>query len=144
MCAMRLFDHRHHRGTVLIYAAIALVVFCAFVSFAVDFGRVQLAKTELRRNADGAARAAVANLGSGVTAAQDAAINVASLKPNDGGTLTVNRTGGIGFGTLDTSSGTFTVLTGASQANANAVRVWARRTTTNGNPVQLTFARVLG
>jgi Flp pilus assembly protein TadG len=140
---MRPFSQRQ-AGTVLVYAAIALVLFCAFVSLAVDFGHVQLAKTELRRNADAAARAAVAKLGSGVTAAQDAAISIASLNSVDGGTLTLNRTSDIDFGSWDTSSGTFTVLTGASQSSANAVRVWARRTTANGNPLQLTFARVLG
>jgi hypothetical protein len=135
---------RHRRGTVLVYAAVALVLFCAFVSLAVDFGRVQLTKTELRRNADSAARAAVAKLGSGVTAAQDAAVSIASLNAIDGGTLSLNRTNDIEFGTWNVSTGTFAVLTGASQANANAVRVWARRTTANGNPVQLTFARALG
>jgi hypothetical protein len=134
----------HRRGTILIYGAISLVLFCAFVSLAVDFGRVQLAKTELRRNADAAARAAVANLGSGVTAAQDAAINVASLNPVDGGTITLDRTNDIEFINWDTSTGSFTILTGAAQSSANAVRVWSRRTTANGNPLQLTFARVLG
>jgi Flp pilus assembly protein TadG len=132
------------RGTVLVYACIALVLFCACVSFAVDFGRVQLAKTEMRRNADAAARAAVAKLSNGVTAAQDAAINVASLNKIDGVALTLDRTGDIDFGTWDTSNKTFTPLTGSSQSSANAVRVWARRTTATGNPVQLNFARALG
>ena len=44
------------KGTMLICAAICLTVLVGFASFGIDLGRVQVAKTELRRAADAAAR----------------------------------------------------------------------------------------
>ncbi len=43
-------------GMAFIYIIVALVAMLGFCSFAVDLGRVQTAKTELRRAADAAAR----------------------------------------------------------------------------------------
>jgi hypothetical protein len=48
------------------------------------------------------------------------------------------------FGTWDSAANTFTVLSGAARANANAIRVTAKRTAGAGTAVPLTFARVLG
>src|ERR1700685_4622176 len=50
------------RGTAMIYIMVTLVAMLGFCSFAVDLGRVQTAKTEIRRGADGAARVAAAYL----------------------------------------------------------------------------------
>ena len=47
---------RGSRGTVMVWAIVSMVALMAFVSLAVDMGRVQLAKTELQRAADAAAR----------------------------------------------------------------------------------------
>ncbi len=48
-----------HRGSVIVYATLGMVVMVAFVSLAVDFGRVQVARTELQRAADSTARGAL-------------------------------------------------------------------------------------
>src|SRR4051794_10639177 len=40
------------RGAMLIYATVAMVVFAGLCVLAVDWGRVQVAKTELQRTAD--------------------------------------------------------------------------------------------
>jgi Flp pilus assembly protein TadG len=44
------------RGAILIYTAITMVAFCGITSFAVDYGQVQLVKTQLQRMADSTAR----------------------------------------------------------------------------------------
>ena len=44
------------RGVAIIYIIVVLIVMLGFCSFAVDLGRVQTAKTELRRAADAAAQ----------------------------------------------------------------------------------------
>ena len=48
------------------------------------------------------------------------------------------------FGAWNDSTKTFTVLTGAAQSGADAVRVTARRTAAGGNAVPLLLARVVG
>ncbi|HEX4125911.1 MAG TPA: Tad domain-containing protein [Tepidisphaeraceae bacterium] len=47
---------RPRRGAVLIYAALMMTAFCGICSLAVDYGRVQMVKTELQRMADATAR----------------------------------------------------------------------------------------
>lgn len=121
-----------------------LVVFCAFISLAVDYGRVQLVKTELRSAADAAARAAAGSLSSGTTAAQNAAVQIAGLNTADGRSVALNTATDVEFGMWDTSARTFTVLTGPAASAADAVRITARRTAANGNPVNLTLAPFIG
>ncbi len=125
----------------MIVGVTSMVVMIGFCSFAVDFGRCQMVKTELRRGADAAARAAVANLASGTTATQNAAYNMAILNKADGSTITISKTNDVQFLNW-VSKSNFTVV--ASAAQANAVRVYCRRTVTTGNPVNLMFASLLG
>jgi Flp pilus assembly protein TadG len=132
------------RGGILIYVMVLWVLLCGFVSLGVDWGRVQLTKTQLQRAADAAARAAVAELSNGVTATQDAAVNFGSYNSADGTAVAIDRNNDVEFGTWDTGSRTFTVLSGAARGNANAVRVTARRTTASGNPLRLTFGAMVG
>src|SRR5688572_27395339 len=123
--------HRTHssRGISIVYMSVVIVVICCFVSIGVDYGRVQLAKTELQRNADASARAAVQALRSGVTAAQMAATSVAGSNHVDGIEVALDPNQDIEFGTWDTTARSFAVLSGAARSTANAVRVTARRTT---------------
>jgi Flp pilus assembly protein TadG len=44
------------RGAVIVYTAIIMVAFCGICSLAVDYGHVQMAKSELQRMADATAR----------------------------------------------------------------------------------------
>src|SRR5438045_5092663 len=98
-------------GIGLIWAMVVMVALCAIASFTVDYGRVQLAKTELLRAADAAARAAVASIGKGVTAAQNAAISTAVLNNCDGTPVTLLASD-VELGIFDTSNGQFTALSG--------------------------------
>src|SRR5438105_2930157 len=43
------------RGSVVVYGILTMVVFLGFCSLAVDYGRAQMVKTELRRTADATA-----------------------------------------------------------------------------------------
>jgi len=140
---MNLRNRKLRAGVSLIWVTCFFIMMIAFASFAVDYGRVQLAKTELLRGADAAARAACGSLSSGVSAAQTAASQTAAMNKADGTAISVT-TNDIDFGTYNTATGDFTKLTGAAAANANAVRVYGRRTVAHGDPVQLNFAKLIG
>lgn len=108
-------------------------------SLAVDWGRLQLAKTELSTAVDAAGRAAVAYLPSDTAGARTAAISLAAQHTVDGTPL-VLQSGDIVFGkwnattqTLDTSSPT-----------PDAVRIIARRTTSRGTAIGAVLARAGG
>src|SRR3954451_16303262 len=73
---------RRPRGTVLIYVMVSMVVLFGFVSLAVDYGRVQLAKSELQQAADSAARFAATGINDGT--AVDKAIAAANANSADG------------------------------------------------------------
>jgi hypothetical protein len=45
-----------YRGAVIVYTAICMLAFCGITSFAVDYGHVQMVKSELQRMADATAR----------------------------------------------------------------------------------------
>jgi Flp pilus assembly protein TadG len=129
----------HRRGAVYVYVLITMTAMFALLGLAVDLTRAETAKSELHRVADAAARAAVANLPSGTSAAQTAAQNVAALNSVDGGGITIN-TSDILVGNWNSSTGIFT----SGGTPNNAVQVTARRTTANGNPLGLFFSQVIG
>lgn len=128
----------------MIYVTIGMVAFAGFVSLAVDVAHVRIVKNQLQGAADAAARAACLNLPNGVTAAQNAAVSIGSKNYADGSPVSLNASTDILFGIWDPRARTFTQLTGAARANANAVRVTPSRSSAIGNPVSLMFATVLG
>jgi Flp pilus assembly protein TadG len=128
------------RGIAFAYTVVTMTVLMSFLGLAVDLARTQAAKTELHRLADAAARAAVAALPSGTTAAQNAAIAIAAENPVDGGYITLSTTTDIQVGYWNTSNDTFT----SGGTPTNAVRVYARRTTANSNPIPLLFGKLIG
>lgn len=131
------------RGSVVSYVCIAAIVMIGFVSLGVDLGRVQLAKTELQQAADSAARYGIAGLRTSVLTAQSRAIDAANDNTCDG-TPVVITNADIDFGLWDSSTQTFTALTGAERQSATAVRITARRTATRGNPITTPIASVIG
>ena len=58
----------------VVYVALLMTMLIGFASLGVDWAEVQLAKTQLLAASDAASRAAAANIGNGVTAAQNAAV----------------------------------------------------------------------
>jgi Flp pilus assembly protein TadG len=132
------------RGSALVYLTVSMVALVAFVSLAVDVGRVQMVRGELQLAADAAARYGAAGLETGVSAAEQNAVNAARDNKADGTAVVLDPNTDVEFGTWNESTKTFTALTGAAQSGANAVRVTARRTADSGNAVPLFFARVIG
>jgi Flp pilus assembly protein TadG len=111
----------------------------AFASLAVDYGRVQAARSELQTMADAAARHAIARLAAtdNPDVAIAAAQTVAGENRVDGAFRTL-ATHQIEFVSWNSSSRTFSVLTGNNRRNANAVRISTSVT------VPMTWARFIG
>ena len=139
-------NHRvgNARGMSIVYIAILMAVLCAMLSLAVDLGRVQVAKGQLRAAADAAARAGAAGLETGVTSAQDNAINAAAENVVDGTACNLDRNHDVDFGTWDSATKTFNPLTGANRAAANAIRINAERSQARGSAIPLLFAKLVG
>jgi Flp pilus assembly protein TadG len=133
--------NRRWRGVAMIYTVFAIIIMLGFCSFSVDLGRVQTVKTQLRRAADAAARAAAANLTGGTTATKTAASATAALNIADGKPVTIVTSTDVQFLNW-TSKSNFTVL--PSSTGANAVRVYCRRTKALGTAVPLLFGAVIG
>lgn len=123
---------RHkRRGTVVILAAILLVVMVSLVAFAVDLGFITLARTELQGAADAAALAGVAKLplGSGTASIEAETYVNRNIAANT--TPVINTTAG----QWDTRSNTF--RSGRSPFDALQVQI-------NSSNQGLFFGRVLG
>lgn len=124
----------------MVYALAILGTLFGVSSLAIDFGRVQVARTEARNAATAAARYGAMMLPNGSNAAIAGAINSARENKIDGQPLELNAAQDVEVGYWDTNTRTFT----KNVANPNAVRVIARRTTKRGNPVPTIFARAIG
>jgi Flp pilus assembly protein TadG len=136
--------HSRHRGMSMLYIVVALVAMLGFCSFAVDLGRVETAKTELRRAADAAARAGAANIPMGSSAVQNAAIAMAAANKCDGASVVISASN-VEVGIWNKSSGTFSTSGNADNITTfNAVQISALRTKANGNPIPLLFGQILG
>jgi Flp pilus assembly protein TadG len=120
-----------------------MVVLLAVGTVAVDWGHVQLAKTQLMGAADASARAGVGGLAQSPADAVDAAKWAASQNRVDGTALELKNSD-IDLGLWDEKTLTFTKLVGSDQFQANAVRVVARRDAHRKSAVPLTFASIFG
>lgn len=130
-------------GNALIATVITVPALLGLVSLGVDYGRIQLIKTELQHAADAAARYAATGISSGPSVARSRAKSAAGENTVGGAAMSLSDSD-IELGTWDPAARTFTKLTGAAESNANAVRIIAARTAARGNAVPLTFARALG
>src|SRR5262245_32780487 len=130
-------QHRR-RGISLVYMIIIMVALTAFCSLGVDLGRVQLAKTELRRAADTVARAAAAGLPNGTDDARTYANQYAAKNLVDGQPLRLDPAEDIEFRHWDLKAGTFT--TGSN----NAVHITARRLQKRGTAIPTVFGGLIG
>ena len=132
---------RRRGGAAYVYMAVVFVALVGLSSLAVDFGRVQVARSELQAAADAAARYAVTILGGGAQPSQviNGALDAAGDNRADGQTVVLQRTD-VELGRWDATAGQFR----ANQLPADAVRVTARRTAATGQPVPLMFGQVVG
>ena len=145
---------------VIVYLSVCMVVLVALMGLAVDMGRVQAAKSELRRAADSAARAGASALldgggwtnTGGFTDTTDAVSAVVAVMNNstvDGQVMDSTKfnvddvstnSGDLQIGNWNFQTQTFV----AGGSPTNAVQVWARRITPNSDPIPLLFTAVLG
>jgi Flp pilus assembly protein TadG len=129
---------------VIIYVAIMMVAMVGFCSLAVDLGRVQTAKTQLRCAVDAAARAAVCCLAQSSSAAQAAAIAIAAQNQVDGTALTLTNSNVV-TGSWNPTTQTFTSGGVADNVTTySAVKVTASRSKAGGNAIPLMFGIVIG
>jgi hypothetical protein len=131
------------RGVTLIYATFALMALAAVSSLAVDWGRVQLVRSEMRAAADAAACAAVLQIEAGVNATIAVAKAAAAENSVDGAPLVLIDSD-IEFGEWDEDTQTFSVLTGNDRADADCIRIRAVRSNARSNAVPLMFGAMIG
>ena len=130
------------KGVGLIYSIVILLALTAVASLALDYGRVQMVKTQLRAAADAAARAAAHDVPFDQGLAKADAVAYAQKNLADG-TPVVLDPSDITIGYRDTTARTF-AATVPSGKTANAVQVFARRLKSRNNGVPLIMANVLG
>ncbi|CAN5513418.1 hypothetical protein BH09PLA1_BH09PLA1_07080 [soil metagenome] len=131
---------RARHGISIIYASILMVVMAGFASFAVDLGRVQVAKTELQNAADAAARFGAAGLAISGTQARTNA-KAAALENSSDGTVVTLTDADIEFGKWKNNSFSSTSINASGN---NAIRVTARRAQSRNTGIPLLFAGVIG
>jgi Flp pilus assembly protein TadG/cytoskeletal protein CcmA (bactofilin family) len=143
------------RGNVLFVTVILLPAMFAVISLAVDFGKVQLAKSQLQDACDASTRAAAMKLGTSYNELVVAAKSAAADNFVDGKSLALADTD-IEIGRYDVTQNeddednedgedtdsVFSVLPSSDFAEANAVRITARRI--GDDAIPLTFAPIIG
>ena len=107
-------NSRRH-GVAIFYVIVVLIVMLGFCSFAVDLGRVQTAKTELRRAADAAAPG-IANLALGTSNVDSAAIAMAGNNKCDGSYVTITSSN-VSVGIWDSTKSSSTAFSTSGTAN---------------------------
>jgi Flp pilus assembly protein TadG len=139
-------NHRKNRhGIAIVYTIVAVIALLAILSLAVDFGRVQVVKTQLQRAADAAARygaAGLSNILNGQSAAAANAVAAAADNTADGSPVVIDPTNDVKLIIWNGASATYT--TTSDPTLANGVRVTASRTHAKGNAVPLMFASLIG
>ncbi len=125
------------KGFVVVYASFIMIALTGLVSLAVDLGRVQLAKSQLRDATEAAARYAATGISDSTYVSK--AQSVASANYVDGTTLTL-LSSDVVVGTWSTSTKTFT----AGGSSPNAVRINSERSAARSNGISLFFARLVG
>src|SRR4029453_4783828 len=92
---------RGRRGIGLIWAMMVILALCAIASLAVDYGRVQLVKSQLRSAADAAALAAGNVMQSDPAAARAVALQIAQANKAENRPVALDPTQDVEFGIWD-------------------------------------------
>ncbi len=132
------------RGAVLIYGIVGMVTLCGIVSLGVDFGRVQIARSQLQSAADSAARYAVTGVKheiSGVNACEGMARAILRENKVDASFLTDPQST-IEYGEWTQSDRTFKPKHQTSKRNAVKVTVKCDESTNSAIP--LLFGSMIG
>jgi Putative Tad-like Flp pilus-assembly len=134
--------NRARRGLALIYSVLAMFVLVGICSLAVDYGRVQLIKSEMQRCADATARGYMTyyNLnGKAYADSHVAQLYASSHNPVDSGSG-ISPTVTVLYGSWNLAANKF--VNGAG--GIPAVKVTVTRTAANSNSVPVTWGGLLG
>jgi Flp pilus assembly protein TadG len=132
---LKLPSHRTRRGAAFVYAIAIVPVLAGVCLLVVDWGHVQLARLEMVRTADAAARYAVKGVKDGTALTKANWIGDRNLVDSQ---AVVFPAGDVEVGTW--ASGAFT----PGGSSPNAVRVTVRRTAATSNAIPLSFGRFFG
>jgi Flp pilus assembly protein TadG len=134
---------RFRRGATGIYLlAFLFLAGIAFCTLAVDFGRIQVAKTELQRTADAAARAGASGIGIRIDEARKRAGEIITHNRYDGGkSFSYIATQDILPRYYDWKTNTVRPLT--TWDSPNAVEVTLHLTDERNNPVPLVLGKAV-
>ena len=136
-CQVPVRSRRLRRGAIAIFALIFMAVLLIFLAFSVDVGHISKAQAELQNTTDAACRSGARSLYKTPSAARNAAIDMAARNTVSNDTIVLTAQD-VEIGMWDDAAATFTVLTGATESQGNAVRVTCR------NTLPLYFARLFG
>ena len=134
----------HRKAFAVVYLAVAMFALMGVASLAVDFGRVQMVRSEMQAAADAAAGHAAGGMSTSISSARNRAQQSVADNKVEGVSIQFDKNADVEFGTWEPTTRTFTPLTGAMESSATAVRITIRRTADRGTAVPLTFAKVLG
>lgn len=138
-------SQQRRRGSAIVYATFATLAIAGFTALAVDWGRVQLTKSELQAAADAASRYGAAGLQNsifGVSAARANAISSVSQNSADGRAILFDADQDMTLGIWNASTKTFTPS--SDQYAINAVRVTLRCSQARNTGVPMTFLSIFG
>jgi hypothetical protein len=132
------------RGAIVVLAGILCVVFLGMVAFAVDVGYLALVKTELQNAADSAAMAGASGLIDTPSQAKTLAETFGENNYAASRDVTIVPAEDVDIGIWNYGTRTFSPVTGAALAQANAVRVTTLVSSNRGNAAGLFFSRIFG
>ena len=135
---------RKNSGSVLVYSMASLVVLTGFASLAIDWGRVEVARSELQQAADGAAFYGAAGLPLGITEVNTRAAAAVADNKSDGTTIDFRAANDVEFGVWDQATRTFVTLSGTARSSATAIRVTTTRLAARSAAMPLTFGNLIG
>jgi hypothetical protein len=131
-------------GTALPYLVVAMFALIGVASIGVDWGHVEMVKTDMQRCADATARGYVElylQYGQNTANASGAQLYSAAENPVDSNSGVAPKVT-VQWGSWNTTTHTFSSAWGG--AGTPAVKVTVARNTANGNPIPLTWAAILG
>lgn len=137
-------SRRAQRGVIILLTAFLMLFLLGVIAFAIDFGMIVLARTDLQVAADSAALAGAAVIADGEIASQSTAEQFAEANQVFDKMVQLTPGEDVELGSWDSKAYTFTVLTGTNVNQANAVRVTCRVSAARANSIPLFFGRVFG
>jgi hypothetical protein len=141
-------NQRQRRGLSILYVVVMMFLLIGFVAFAVDLGRMRLARSQLQTAADASARAGASGLPFIVKGNANPPFDRAKLCAEKNiclsDAVSLNATADVQLGIWDPTKREYTALNSAFWQDADAITVTTRRISARSNPIKLYFAGILG